>query len=723
MNEMLLDRDGTARVPLGYLLVETEVEFLRVAPEAEAVVVRGARLCDWAATFFRARQVAVRPLVPLSYELQESFPHLTEAQSRALSAHLEDAAERLERPLSAQTILEYLYPSPVWNGTPSPEHAAEWLLWLRQWAVEDCLEPVLVQHAQGWLQQVDATEAAAYVITTPSEAQQALEAWLGISNRAEFPIQMSFPLGVPDALTERARQVWRRNIIETQGKYFDLLANQSIPFVLKQVAARETSQYFRDKPHELTPDRLDRLAHFLGRDDHSYLRRLLAPDAPGPIPALPERVLQWFREQYLPYREWQRSHGSSEARDQVLQAARQFAEWYLVEYPQALTGGSLAKWLSFNKAAAVSLAAENVTLIVVLDGLHVADARLVLQGIRQNISRLEVLSDGLAFAPLPTITQFAKEALIRGVPPDHIDAVGPIGEILPEDESPAPKLAGPLPHRIYLWRVLEPDRTYHKRNTYENLLQDIEGRLVAEVRKIQQIVESVPSDVVLQIIVTTDHGRMLGEATRTQPIPEGMRGHGRAAWGEAQLSFPAEGYIVRDDIAYLYGERFGLKTDVAIPLDESSFMGNDGRAGTESFPHGGLFPEEVVVPWIVLARDHTAPQVEITLTGQGRARRTGLLHLKVMNMGDVTVELRSLTLEVGREGKREVPIGLKVGQRAQAEWEGELSPWPSPSDSRVASATAHGLPPNGVAFDATVAVSLQSEDLYVAPDNILEDLT
>ncbi|MCC6188628.1 MAG: hypothetical protein IT318_06310 [Anaerolineales bacterium] len=723
MSEILLDREGTARIPPGFQVAETEVEFLRVAPEAEALVVRGARLCDWAATFFRGRRATVRTLVPLSHELRQSFPRLTDDQAGTLAGRLEDAADRLERPLSAQTILEYLFPTPLWSGTPSAEHAAVWLLWVRQWATEEDLQPVLAQLAENWQRQSDPSEAAVYTITTPERALKALDTWLGIGSRADFPILTTFPVEVPDTLVERARKVWRRDIVETQGQHFDVLVGQAIPFPLLQIAAREAGQYYRDKPHELSKERLDRLALYLSRDDHEQLRRLLAPGAPGRMPAEPEAVLQWFREQYLPYREWQRSNGSDDSRAMVLQAARAFAEWYLTEYPSALAGARLARWISFNKSAAVGQAEKTVTLIVILDGLHVPDARLVLQGIRQNISRLEVLSDGLAFAPLPTVTQFAKEALLRGVPPGHIDEVKPIGEILPEDESPAAKLATSVEHRIYLWRVLEPDRTYHKRNSYENLLQDIEGRLVAEVHKIQQIVAAVPSDVVLQIIVATDHGRMLGKAVRILPIPEGMQGHGRAAWGEAKLPFPAEGFIVRDDIAYLYGDRFGLKSDVAIPLDESSFMGNDGRAGTELFPHGGLFPEEVIVPWIVLARDHTAPQVEVTLTGTGRARRTGILRLTVMNMGDVPVELRSLTLDVGRSGKHEVLVGLKIGQRAKAEWEGDLSPWPSPSDCRAASAIAHCVPPNGVSFDVTVSASLQSEDLYIAPDNILEDLT
>jgi len=724
MDEMLLDRDGTAALPVGYVSIETEVEFLRAATALDPVLVRGARLCDWAAAFFRGRQIAHRELVSLTQELKAFCLELTEADSLALVHHLADIADTLERPLLTKNILQALFPAPLWSGSPSVEHAAEWLLWLRQSPSDVYLQPLLAQQTQLWSRQAELAEQAAYEVTTAEDAERRLDDWLGIGARAAFPIVAVFPLEVPAAVGERARRVWRRKTIEGHGQFFDELVNLAIPFKLKQLAAREVGQYYLDKPHELTAARLNQLAHYLGQGEHDQLRRLLAPDKPGPVPDAPAAVLRWFREEYLPYREWQRSHAPAEAQAQalVLQSAREFADWYLVQYPQALTGGSLAKWLSFNKAVELSKQARCVTLIIVLDGLHVADARLLLQGIRQHVTRLEVVSDGLAFAPLPTITEFAKESLMRGVPPGQIKAVEPIGEILPEGKSPAAKLAAAPPQGIYIWRVLEPDRTYHHRNTVENLRQDIEGRLEAEARKIQQIVETVPSDVTLQIVITTDHGRMLGQSRRTLPVPDGMIGHGRAAWGAAHLPFPAEGYLVEGDVAFLYGERYGLNTDVAIPLDESSFLSNDGHTGIEDFPHGGLFPEEVIIPWMTLARDNAPPALEITLIGHGRARKAGTLRLKVMNLGDVAVELRSLSLQVGKGSAREIPIGIVVGQRSQVDWEGELVPWPSAADSQTASVVILCVPPNGVQFMVPAVVTLQSEDLYTARDNILEGL-
>lgn len=49
----LLDRHGDEIVPDGYVLVETEVAFLRNALDKQPLFVRGANLCDWAEIFYR----------------------------------------------------------------------------------------------------------------------------------------------------------------------------------------------------------------------------------------------------------------------------------------------------------------------------------------------------------------------------------------------------------------------------------------------------------------------------------------------------------------------------------------------------------------------------------------------------------------------------------------------------------------------------------------------
>jgi hypothetical protein len=294
---------------------------------------------------------------------------------------------------------------------------------------------------------------------------------------------------------------------------------------------------------------------------------------------------------------------------------------------------------------------------------------------------------------------------------------------LPEDKSPAYKLANVQGKGLYLWRILEPDRTYHQKNKSENLRQDVEGRLEAEALKIKEIVDTVPDQLMMQIVITTDHGRMLGKSKRIIPVPAEMQGHSRAVWGASHKSFPEKGYIVEGDLAYLFAESFGLHEDTLIPLDESAFRDSDDRTGSEFYPHGGLFPEEVIVPWIVLARDYVRPEIEIVISGNGRARKNGTLEIRVLNQSDVDVILEKLIISY-REGiEQRISPNLAIGARSELTHKMELDTWPSSSDVKYASAVAWLRQPNQLLFEYPTQTAIRSEDMYdTGSENILEDL-
>jgi len=469
--------------------------------------------------------------------------------------------------------------------------------------------------------------------------------------------------------------------------------------------------YFLQNSGELSPQHIVQLAKYLNYKEINELRNRLAPNTPGDLPDTPELIIQWFLSEYLPYREWQESFSVQAAREVVLQHAKKFAIWYLDNYPKALTGGPLAKWISFNRTAHLDRNPNVLTLIIVLDGLHLTDARALIQNIRLHASRLSIVSEDVVFSAIPTITEFAKEALFRGVPPEKTGSVEAVGLVLPEDKSPAQRLINPDTIKVYLWRVLEPDRTYHHKNKSENLLQDVAGRLEAESLKIKEIVETI-----------TDHGRLLGSSTRTLPVPVDMQSHGRTAWGKSGLQFPAEGWIEQDNVAYLYGERYGLLSDTAIPLGEEAFLGNDDRTGNEAYPHGGLFPEEVIVPWIIFARDVVRPKVEITISGEGKARGSGTLHFKVLNIGDIELTLDEVILYFRNGTEKKIILEKILTARHETTIQYPIDPWPSPTEIQGIRGISKVRQPNGLSFDYSAVIEIHSKDIYDRGENILEDL-
>jgi hypothetical protein len=722
MHEMLLDREGTARIPDGYILVDTEVDFLKYATNNVPLVIRGEGLCNWAELFFKGREIPSYSTRSFVREICSLCPHLSDDQAKQVSSLLGEKLDTLPKPLTVEDLLNTQYPCPMWKDNSSISHLAEWLVWLYLNQIDECMVPLLKQKSETWFINPNDFDASGYKIISSEEAHNALCNWLGIGEREDFPLIEEFPLEIPLELEDEARDVWEQKIIEGKGQYFQVIHEMAVPFSLKQIGAREAYEYYIKHVDFLSSSKIVDLAQYLSRGETEDLYRLLPPLPPRKCPDTPEAVLAWFKKEYLPYREWQHSTGSQDGLDIIKFAARDFAQWYLTQYPRALAGAPMQEWISFNKIRNLDRVEESIILIIVLDGLHLPDARSLLQSIQAKTHRLSIIADDLVFAPIPTVTQFAKDSLFKGVPPNKTQLVDPVATILPEDKSPAHKLATSHAGRTYLWRVLEPDRTYHHKNTSENLRQDIEGRLEAEALKIKEIIEELPSKLLLQIIIATDHGRLLSLSEKRIPVPPGLTSHGRAAWGEILKIFPESGFFVEDDIAYLYGDSYGMSEDIAIPLDESSFKGDDNRGGRELYPHGGLFPEEVIIPWIVLARDVVRPKLNITITGRGTARKSGSLSIKIMNMSDLQLVVEDLSIRLKNGPEMRKPLGINVGARSEEIISTIYEPWPSASEIESTNATVCIRQQNLLTFNCRAEANLQSDDMYTRPKDILEDM-
>ena len=723
MTMMRLDREGNAPVPDGYILVTTEVDFLKRATSGEPIHVRGERLCAWAEAFFEAREIQYIESRSYIQELRSVLPEASSHEIANLIELLGTKLETLDRPLSVDTLLNAAAPLTLWHEPPSLHHLAQWLIWLSKEEQCETLLPLFRSNVTRWQMEELPFTAELYAVQTKDAAQMTLRSWIGLSDRAHFTIYQEFPLEVPPMFKQAARQVWREEIIGTRGEKFEELVKQKIPFSLKKIAAEEAYQYYIHNQNDLTAERLESLIPYLSAKQISTLRNVIPPTPPSTMPTSPNEVITWYLREYLPYREWQRTSNSDECQKEILQSAREFELWYLDQYPRGINGGSLHRWLSFNRIIQTQCPDNCLTLVIILDGMHVSDSRTLLQNILSQTQRLSVTSMEHVFAPIPTVTRFAKEALLKGVPPNRAQDLEPVGRVLPERHSPAIRLQMAETGKIYIWRVLEPDDTYHHKNTSENLLHDVEGRLEAEAMKIKEIVESIPDSIILQIILTTDHGRLLSETRKTLPVPTNMESHGRAAWGKSPYPLNNGDYQIENDVAYLLGDSFGMLFDVAIPLDEGAFKDNNNRAGTELFPHGGIFPEEVILPWIVLARDMVQPEVTINIRGNGRARREGTFHVMIINKSDVEVTLEGFTITLRTGAMIVLDAEQRISARSQAKIELPYNPWPSAGELETVQATSRIRLSNKMVYEYEVDVSMDSEDIYIRPkDNILEDL-
>jgi hypothetical protein len=400
-----------------------------------------------------------------------------------------------------------------------------------------------------------------------------------------------------------------------------------------------------------------------------------------------------------------------------------FATWYLDQYRVALAGGSLAPLLAFHRMADLYQAEDkNITLVVVLDGLQVADAQQLLRALHAGTERLTFVNLDLAFAPLPTITEFCKDSLFRGVPPAFIPNATAMGEIVADLAFPLAKLQSAQPGQVVFWRVMEPDVTYHGRNSAAKLNHEIEAALEGVAAKLVEVVETLDASQNLRVVITTDHGRLLSTATRMLPVPTNMQSSGRAAWGQADHHFPEAGYVIEGEIAYLHRAAFALPEDAAVVIGEQAFHTADGRSGSDIRPHGGLSPEEVIIPWFVALRDFQAPEIEVQITGHGRAEASGQLELAITNIGAVAVTCTDITLFFSHGDSQSLNVHVTCAPSDHRTATIDVSGWPTLQAAQDAAATVKIALPNGQEYQVDVQqVALTSEEMYTRSD-ILEGL-
>lgn len=723
MFSFFLDRNSDAPPPAGASIIASEVDFLQAATRGEPVLIRGESLCHWAETFAQCRGYPVETLRSPTAELRETCPDLTADQAQAIMQQLGSKLSMLPRPLNARTVLVASYPFNLWHADASLAHGARWLLWLVETNLPDHLEPLLRDIAGRWRRTADSeAETLPYTAWDSAGALRLLDHWFGLEPLPDTPSLGDFPVEIPQKLRERILRTWRQRLVESRGAAFAAIVQAPVPTSFKHSAAVSAVEFYLQNPDTLTIDQIGLLAPYLDWENQDKLRQILPPQPPPALPDTPAAVLHWFKTYYLPFRAWQRERSDARVRAQAQDAATAFAHWYLEAYAKALAGAPLYASLSFARLADMAHTRTNaVTLVVVLDGLHVGDGDSLRRKLEQVAPRLSLVENDLAFVPLPTVTEFCKDSLICGVPPSHVSNAQPLGAVFSESNSPSEILHVAEPGTLCIWRLQEPDRTYHARNPSKYLHQDVDAQLHGIAERVAELTRTLPEHIHLRVVLTADHGRLLGRAVRNLPAPLGMTSHGRAAWGNTDLAFPETGYFVQDNCVFLAAERFYLPTNAVAVLDEGAFLTNDDRRGSEIYPHGGLYPEEVIVPWLVLARDVEPPQITVTLRGNGQSGRAATTRVEVNNSGDFSVTLVAVELDFGTRTER-IEASTSTPRLSTGVTSLQVAQWPAARELERITGTAYFQIANGRSFSTKADVQLTTSELYSRDDDILEGL-
>lgn len=713
-----LDENGDAPIPPGYLLIEHEIDFLCKVFEEEPLFVRGHYLCSWARAFCEARDRPYEYRRSPADELRECFPELNKELAQDLSGRLGERLTSLSRPLEPIHIAAVLWPNFAWDEDPGPTHAARWLLWLIESNPKDVEQILLRSVSSDWYHQAPETEAQAYIASSAKQAWDLLLEWLRISDSetdwSPYPL-----MELPTEVVRGLRKGWRKETVASKGTFFDLLLDRAPQNTILRAAAEIAAEYFSSNPQEFSRDTLQRLSRYLAPETRLVLSNLVPPEHPGEFSEDVASVIGWFRNRYLPFRQWETVYGAKTDHAEVRELAAKFGRWYLDLYLRAIAGGSDYERLSWSKAASLSVASpEHVTLLMVLDGLGYLDSEQLLQLINDKSDRLTLDVQDIAFSPLPTVTYFAKPSLLKGLNPARaLDDAENLGSLEKKDSRVIEALTAANPGEVVIWSLQDPDKAYHAREEREAIIEEVRGRLQSLANRLVRVSHGVPAGRQLRLVISTDHGRLLGASQRTRPLPFEMEGSGRAAWGALELDWPDNGYMIDDEIVYLHPRRFGLQAPCAVPLSDESFLTSDGRGGNDLFTHGGLYPEEVLIPWLEFTRDRSPLDIGVSLSGIGVAGSQGELHLSVNNPSELHVQL--MRLELSRNDAY-FDLADTVDSMSSRELDLVWTSWPSKQELENLQVKLRYSLPGGEAQTVAVVLSLESEELY-AKNDILSD--
>ena len=723
MLPIILNPDNDTFPPEGYIVIDTEVAFLKYAASGKPLFIKGKCLCDWAQKFYECREISFTEVSSPVKRLRENFSDLSEESAHYIIHEcLGQRASSLVT-FSASEILKTCFPSPIWEATPSIKHAAEWLLWLDETEANPAFLPLFRAITSDWKQKYPKL-GEIYSVVEYQDARKMLEMWLGAQITPFIHRFEPFPLSIPDKWIVSLDKSWRTEIVKSEGTFLNDFIKTPLEWRFKYMVAVATLEYFEKHPDSinLTSQMVDQIARFVSGDYSIRLRRIKPVQAPSQVPEEPESVIKWFIDEYLPFRERQYVTNAASDYPKILEIGRQFALWYLDFYPKALMS---KRHLSFFKAKQLRDHGTNhVNLLVILDGMHAIDAKYLMDTLLRinGEHRLTLTQNNFCFAPLPTVTDFAKGALIHGVQPTFMQEFELLGVDVSEMQSPVPKMLEAKPGDLLIWRIQDPDRTYHTKNRSPLLKKEIEGQLATIAHKIVEVANSVPITCPLKIIVTTDHGRFLGESKRKIIIPEDMQAHGRAAWGKTDIVFDKCGYLIENDIVFLSKERFGLQSDdAAVILSDCAFR-NDVYE-QEICPHGGLFPEEVMIPWMVFERNIKKPDLDIKITGEGQAYHSGKATITIVNPSNIDVQILRLELDFGGDKRYPYNLSLDVAGLDHCKLDFELSYWPSSEQKKLGKARVVARMPNGEEFILEPSIDgMEVKELYTRDKSLLEGL-
>ena len=660
----ILDPSGLYPVGDGYHLVSTEVEWLQqVGVSGDRLWIRGKSLCNWTKTWLNAwnRQAESQILPSPRDRLQTLLNPLTlpndwtEHQCLPLAEHL----NRYPNTPLAAVLAEVSHSDPdLWLADPSHDHLATWLTLTvpPDYAIlEDAWRHRHRSHPLGDYYQIP-------------DKLQLLRQWLGLIPPA-IPELGSYPGEIPPIIAAEFDDHWQNQLNRSQGAILDNLSPSQQPGFAR-IAGLCHRLVVQDRHGEyLTAERHQKIKPHLRPDQRESLDSKHPPQQPQPLAenASVEEALTWATQQYLPFRRWETTASQKVPQDRISdRLAISFVDWIHQHYPRLKAIPVADSPLNYNATHVVQdLCKTHPVLWVVVDGLGWLDQQALIGYLQDK--DLAVEQHQPRFSLLPTTTEFAKWGLYAQQTPrsevwetNMNKAFAKVGLGKRYTDSQESQLKQDIEgdrQPLYCWDTTQLDKLYHEKRDWEMLYHRDRPQVLQQIcASIHFYLNKHPERDRLKIVISSDHGQLLGASSQGITCPPDLTPQGRTAKG------------VTDDPNFVVLSRndFDLPHDISIVKDASTLTSfSYSQDQTVIGSHGGLFPEEVVIGYTVLSRQVQRSPILLNCSGSGEANKPGQLQLSIHNPNPVPLTDLILTIDQLPHFQQGQPLSQSIPPNSQ----------------------------------------------------------
>lgn len=644
----VLDKEGLLHVPEDFTLVECETALWQAFVGSKPIWVRGNKeLITWAAKALTGRGWIVETKSNQFGPLTEQFPFLEK--------HIAEIARRIGEADdcgSLSGIAKVTLNQVPLDEPGSSKHLLNFLLWDVGQNLDELQQAVRQALISVWNKHLVGDVSKAYLRLTQDTSKEHLIEWMSLSNESRRGKWLPFP-GVSDEeslhLSKLASEATRDLILSGNANQIQEFLKSDVAASIKSIATKTVTEALKQNSDVLilNQELADLLIPFASLEQSDYLRKLIPPQKPGPLPDTLNNLAKWYQNEYLPYRQWSALTNDPTATDCLKDIWKIFSLWYLERLLPAINGGKGESELAFKMVRELwKQADDNPVLLIILDGLLPGDERSIADQIRKNNPDWEVTGKTFAATLVPTITEICKVSLIQGCPP--MLSQNKFQEIrLRTDAIAATKNAIEEKKGYVIWASNEPDWTYHKKfDTPEITRYEVSKTISNIVSDITSLLSSMPKDCALKVVITSDHGRTIGGCPRCLPIPDGSRTHDRVVQIDGPYTCDSPYFIDDQDIIHINEEAFGVGTGTTM-ISSTDLVFSTYFKGNAWFVHGGILPEEAIVPWLTLARTKTETKINGSAKLDGILGRTCKLSIEFSNPSDIGLEFLRVRLSGG----------------------------------------------------------------------------